>query len=178
MKIVVINGRAEVGKDKFVSFFKGISNNLRIKNYSSIDRVKQIAEICFGWDGKKNDKSRKFLSDMKRIWTEFNDGPFDNLIKKIEIDNNWSKNKGKDLSNNIYFVHIREPKEIDKIKKHFNYDCITLLIKKDVEFIPNNESDKNVDKYDYDYIVDNNGTEKELKKKAEEFYKYIKKIIN
>lgn len=177
MKVIIINGTAEVGKDKFVSYFKEISSELRIKNYSSIDRVKQIAEICFGWDGKKNDKSRKLLSEMKRIWTEFNDGPFDNIINKIEIDYKWSKNKGKNVSKNVYFLHIREPNEISKIKKHYGFDCITLLIKKDVDFVPGNLSDQNVDNYDYDYIVDNNKSEEELKKRAEEFFQYIKKTL-
>ena len=176
--MIVINGVAVSGKDKFVSFFKDIAESeLRIKNYSSIDRVKQIAEICFGWDGKKEDKSRRFLSEMKRIWTDFNDGPYDNITSKIDIDYKWAKNKGKDTSKNVYFLHIREPQEISKIKKHYGFDCVTLLIKKDVEFIPNNDSDKNVEQLDYDYVVDNNKSVKDLKKRAEEFFKYIKKTL-
>ena len=177
MKVVVINGTSEVGKDKFVGYFKNVSNDLRVKNYSSIDRVKQISEICFGWNGKKDDKSRKLLSEIKRVWTEFNDGPFDTIVDKIGIDLKWAKNKGKDISKNIYFLHIREPKEISKIKKKYGFDCITLLIRKNVDFIPNNDSDKNVESFDYDYIVDNNKSEKELKKRADEFLKYIKKTL-
>ena len=176
MKVVVINGVAISGKDKFVSFFKEISNDLRVKNYSSIDRVKQISEICFGWDGKKNDKSRQLLSEIKRVWTEYNDGPFETIKTQIETDIKWSKNKGKDVSKNVYFLHIREPKEILKVKKYYG-DCITLLIKKDVNFIPNNYSDKNVENFDYDYIVDNNKSEKELRKRADEFLRYIKKTL-
>jgi len=178
MKVVVINGGAEVGKDKFVSFFKKISKDFRIKNYSSIDRVKQISEICFGWDGKKDGKSRKLLSEMKRIWTDFNDGPFDIITNQITTDIKWSKNKGKNISKNIYFLHIREPKEISKIKKFYGFDCITLLVKKDVDFTPDNYSDKNVENFDYDYIVDNNKSEDELTKRAEEFYEFIKKPCN
>ena len=177
MKVIVINGTAETGKDKFVSFVKEITTELRIKNYSSIDRVKQIAEICFGWDGKKNDKSRRLLSEMKKVWSNFNDGPFDTIVDKIDIDLKWSKNAGKDISKNIYFLHVREPEEISKVKKHYRFDCITLLIRKNVDFIPDNYSDKNVEKFDYDYIVDNNKSEKELKKRAEEFLKYIKKTL-
>ncbi len=177
MKVVLINGVAASGKDKFVSYFKEISDDLRIKNYSSIDRVKQIAEICFGWDGKKDDKSRRLLSEMKRIWTEYNDGPHDNVVDKINIDYKWSINKGKNTSNNIYFLHVREPEEISKIKKYYGFECITLLIKKSVDFIPDNYSDKNVENFNYDYIVDNNKSEKELKKRAEEFFKHIKKTL-
>lgn len=178
MKVIVINGTAETGKDKFVSFFKEVSNDdIRVKNYSSIDRVKQISEICFGWDGKKNDKSRRLLSEIKKSWSDFNDGPFDTIIDKITVDLKWSKNKGKDISKNVYFLHVREPEEISKVKKYYGFDCVTVLIKKDVDFIPDNYSDENVEKFDYDYIVDNNKSEKELKTRAEEFLKYVKKTL-
>jgi hypothetical protein len=73
MNIVIINGSAETGKDKFVKIFKDKFENLRVKNISSVDKVKSVAEIAFGWNGKKDDKSRKILSDMKRVWSEFND---------------------------------------------------------------------------------------------------------
>lgn len=178
MKIIVLNGVAEAGKDKFVSFFKEVSEKeLRVKNLSSIDRVKQIAEICFGWDGKKDDKSRRLLSEMKRVWTEYNDGPFDTINNQIETDIKWAKNKGKDTSKNVYFIHVREPEEISKVKKFYGFDCVTLLVKKDVDFIPDNYSDKNVENFDYDYIVENNKSEKELKKRAKEFLEYIKKTL-
>ena len=177
MKVIVINGTAAIGKDKFVSFFKDIVDELRVKNYSSIDRVKQIAEICFGWNGKKDDKSRLLLSETKRIWTEFNDGPFGIITDKIKVDMNFSEDKGKDTSKNIYFLHVREPEEILKVVKFYGVDCITLLIKKDVDFIPDNYSDKNVENFKYDYIVDNNKSEEELKKRAEEFLKHIKKTL-
>ncbi len=175
MKIIIVNGVASSGKDKFVSFFKDISNgDLRVKNYSSIDRVKQIAEICFNWNGKKNDKSRRLLSEMKRVWTNYNDGPFNVINDKILTDLKHSEDKGKDTSVNIYFLHVREPDEILKVKKFYGeQDCVTLLIRKDVDFIPNNNSDKNVENFEYDYVVDNNKSEEELKIRAKEFLNYL-----
>lgn len=175
MKVIIINGTSCVGKDKFVSYFKEVSNGLRVKNYSSIDRVKQISEICFGWNGKKDDKSRLLLSEMKRIWSEYNDGPFNIIKNKINTDIKYTKGKGKGVSNNIYFLHVREPEEISKIKNFYGNDCITILIKKDVVHIPNNNSDKNVENFKYEYNVDNNGSEKELKNKAKRFFKYVKR---
>ena len=178
MKIIIINGHAETGKDKFVDFFKDITKDkLRVKNYSSVDKVKQIANICFGWNGKKNDKSRRFLSEMKRIWTEFNDGPFNEIKNRIYIDYKWSKEKNKDVSKNIYFIHVREPKEIMKLKDYYGDDCITLIVRKDIVDIPNNDSDKDVEKFDYDYIVDNNSSEKKLRKKVKKFYKYLQQSL-
>lgn len=176
MKVVIINGVSMAGKDKFVSYFNEIATDLRVKNYSSIDRVKQIAEICFDWDGKKNDKSRRLLSEMKRIWTEFNDGPFDVIKKQINADLEYCDENNKDKSKNIYFLHVREPEEILKVKNYYNLNCITLLVKKDVNFIPDNYSDRNVEYFDYDYIIDNNKSEDELKKRAREFLSYIKSL--
>jgi hypothetical protein len=176
MKIIVINGPPQAGKDKFVSIFENVSG-YRVKNFSSIDKVKSVAEICFGWNGKKEEKSRKFLSEMKRIWTEFNDGPYYYILDKIEVDTKFSLERKKDLDKNIYFLHIREPKEIDKIKRKFEKNCITLLIRKDaVDFIPDNESDKNVEDYEYDFIIENSGKEDELTKEVKKFIKQLKKM--
>lgn len=173
MKIVIINGSAETGKDKFVKIFKDKFENLRVKNISSVDKVKSVAEIAFGWNGKKDDKSRKMLSDMKRVWSEFNDGPTKYVFEKIDIDTKYCIEKNKKLENNIYFLHIREPGEIDKVKNKYEKNCITLLIRKNTEFIPSNYSDKNVENYKYDYIIENNGDIKELEKNAVKFKKFL-----
>ena len=153
MRVIIINGGAGVGKDKVVKIFRDISG-LRIKNFSSVDKVKNISEICFGWNGKKNEKSRKFLSEIKRIWTEFNDGPNNDILNKIDIDTKYCLEKNKDIRKNVYFLHIREPEEIAKIQKIYGDNCITLIIKKDVELHPNNSSDQNVNNYEYQYTID------------------------
>lgn len=174
MRVIVINGSAETGKDKFVEFFERISD-YRVKNLSSIDKVKQIAELCFGWNGKKDELSRKMLADMKQVWADFNDGPFNDIKNKIEIDLKYSEDKGKDITKNIYFVHIREPHEIEKMVNHFNGLCTTLLIRKEGKIVPDNNADNNVENFNYDYIIDNSGTIKELKQKAKDFLKYLNK---
>ena len=172
MIVIVLNGTAKSGKDQFVSYMKEIGD-FRIKNYSSIDTVKNIALLCFGWNGKKDDKSRKFLSEIKRVWSEYNNGPFEDIIKKIETDIKYTKDVKKTLET-IYFVHVREPEEIKKMKERFgNKKCITLLIKKDVDSIPDNDSDKNVNNYEYDITIENNSGLKEFKKTAEDFSKSL-----
>lgn len=173
MKIIVINGGAQVGKDRFVKIFRDLSK-LRIKNYSSVDKVKNIAEICFGWNGKKDEKSRQFLSDVKKAWTEFNDGPNTDILNRIDIDTKYCIEKGKDIEKNVYFLHIREPEEIAKIQKIYGDNCVTLIVNKDVSIHPDNSSDKNVDNYDYQYTIDNNGGIEELREKVKQFINEIK----
>lgn len=174
MIIIIINGTSKVGKDKFVKIFTD-ETHFRVKNFSSVDKVKSISEIAFGWNGKKDNKSRKFLSDIKRAWSEFNNGPTIDMIKRIDIDLKYCLENDKNIDNNIYFLHIREPEEIIKIKETYGGVCKTVLIKKDVDNIPDNYSDMSVDNYkDYDYIYENNGNIDELRNCVLDLYEKIK----
>ena len=59
--IIVINGTGGSGKDTFVEY---VSKYAKVYNFSSVDKVKEIAKLI-GWTGTKTDKDRKFLSDLK-----------------------------------------------------------------------------------------------------------------
>jgi len=172
MRIIIINGSARSGKDKFTNFFKK-HYDYETVNWSTVDKVKEIAKRNFNWDGKKTDDARLFLSELKRIWNDLNDGPFEYITNKIskhqlKIDNYI------DRENMVYFIHCREPEEIQKfIDKYKN--CITILLKRDDRRVPNNNSDKNVNNFDYDYIIDNNGIENDLKNEAISFINKINK---
>jgi len=170
MKVIIINGSARSGKDKFVNFFKKNYEH-KCVNWSTIDEVKQISIEKFGWNGKKSDKARLFLSEMKRIWTEFNNGPFLNMVN--DISEHLGYQADKDV---IYFIHCREPQEIQKFVNQYGDDCITILLERHDRRIPDNNSDKNVKNYKYDYVINNNGVKKDLEKEAIEFIKKIKKI--
>ncbi len=74
-KLIIINGVARSGKDTFIDIFKSLNPNTI--NISSIDKVKELAREM-GWDGTKDDKSRKFLSDLKDLWTDYNNNIFFN----------------------------------------------------------------------------------------------------
>ena len=60
--IIVINGTGGSGKDTFVEY---VSKYAKVYNFSSVDKVKEIAKLI-GWTGTKTDKDRKFLSDLKK----------------------------------------------------------------------------------------------------------------
>lgn len=159
-KIVIINGTGGSGKDTFVGL---CSKYTRVYNFSSIDKVKELARLI-GWNGLKKEKDRKFLSDLKKITTEYNDMSFNSIIEAI---NNYNKS-----DNEIMFIHIREPEEIKKLVK--KYACKTLLIKRDnIKKIISNYSDANVDKYNYDYIIENT-TLDEFENKAKKFIEELK----
>lgn len=158
--IIIINGTGGSGKDTFVEF---CSKYGKIANFSSIDKVKEIARLI-GWDGKKTEKDRKFLSDLKRLTTSYNDMAFNSIIEAIA--------QFEDSDNEILFIHIREPEEIERATKIFK--AKTLLVKRvGLSNIQSNYSDANVDNYPYDYIIENTTLE-ELDSKALNFVNEIK----
>ncbi len=160
--IVVINGTGGCGKDTFI---KLISKYKKVYNFSSIDKVKEIARII-GWDGTKDEKSRKFLSDLKNLTKEYNDMPYNCTKEAIE--------EFKNSDCEIMFIHIREPEEIKRIVDTFG--AKTLFIKREnLNEITSNSSDGRVSKYKYDYSILNTTLE-EYEKKACEFINWLEKV--
>ncbi len=166
-KVVIVNGAGGVGKDTFVNLCSEIINDnggRTARHISAVDNIKLAAKIL-GWDGEKDVKSRKFLSDLKMLSIDFNDGPFESLAKEIEFFLSISKKS-------MLFIDIREPHEILKIESKFN--VITVLIKsKRINSNYGNYSDDNVLNYHYGYVINNDGDIEQLKESAFNFLKAI-----
>lgn len=144
--VFVTNGTGGCGKDTFARI---LNNYIPVYKCSSVDLVKVVARFC-GWDGSKNEKDRKFLSDLKLLTTEYNDMPMRSLRKNYRMFMT-------DTEQQVMLIDIREPEEIDKAKKEFGARAI--LIRNDrVKPITTNMADANVENYNYDIVIDNNGT--------------------
>ena len=155
--LYIINGVARSGKDTVVGLVEKLSREIVI-NLSTVDLPKQIAKTM-GWDGfTKDDKSRKLISDIKDLITNYNDGIFFSL-KQFCLS---------DRLDSIIFIHCREPKEIAKFKDYFGSSCTTLLVtaSKRINHVPNNHADQEVNNYVYDKYIDNDGTLEELEEKV------------
>lgn len=169
--IFIINGSGGVGKDTFVELVSVELNDIfkkfhTVTNFSSVDKVKDIAREI-GWDGKKTEKDRKFLSDLKVLTSEYCDMPFKSMKNKV---NDFLK----DEESKFLFLHIREPEEITRAVKEFGAETI-LVVRNSVKHITSNMADENVFNYDYDFEIDNSGTKEELKDKVK---KFVWRIIN
>lgn len=166
--IIIINGPPTAGKDTFVQFCAEIKMfTATVYNFSTIDYVKKLAKKM-GWDGSKTPKNRKFLSDLKRLLTDWNDIPFKETVEYIELTPYWWD------KDTLIFVHCREPEEITEFKDYFQDKAVTLFIDRKVnEEEISNTSDLNVRNYEYDYYIENNGTLSDLRAAAEEFLKNI-----
>lgn len=198
-KIIIINGSGGVGKDAFAKrvieetlklskriipvenedycvnpeiFYR--IDNITTNNISTIDYVKNIARM-FGWNGEKSEKDRKMLSDLKDLMTVYNDYPFKRITAQITDWLRYDKTRPNDMYDHSFlFVHCREPKEIDRIKNQFPNDTFTLLVQNPkVAKITGNHADKEVENYNYDFIVVNDSDLRALRKVVIDFYKKI-----
>lgn len=162
---LVINGKGGVGKDTLCDL---AARHMKVLNLSSIMPIKDIAKMC-GWDGRKEAKDRKFLSDLKRLCIEYNDYP-----------TVWATERYREFlasDYDVFFMHIREPEEIGKFVRATGGDAKTLLVRGGSRMPDTgeygNSSDDGVEKYSYDYYFTN---EKTLEEAERDFTALIKKI--
>lgn len=146
---IVINGAGGVGKDTLCDL---AAKHFKVRNISSVDPIKDIAKMC-GWDGTKDDRSRRFLSDLKKLTVDYNDFP-----------TVWASARYREFLSSEYeilFVHIREAEEIAKFVKATDGAARTLLIRGGDRMKKSsygNVSDDLVENYNYDYYFVNDKT--------------------
>lgn len=156
-KIFITNGMARSGKDTFAKFMNEL---VPTKKYSSIDVVKEYMRLL-GIEGEKTEKYRKLLSDMKYALSNYDDIPFKSIQKEID--------KFLNSDDQVMLIDIREPKEIERACKEFGAKSI-FIVNSRVKNITSNSADANVYNYNYDYIIENNGTLDEFKNETKKFY--------
>ena len=164
--VLVINGSGGVGKDTLCDL---TAKHFKVFNESTITPIKQIAAMC-GWDGRKDDKSRKFLSDLKALCVEYNDYP---TVWATELYRNFLSS-----DDEVMFMHIREPEEIAKYVKATDGAAKTLLIRGGDRMKKSNYgnySDDAVENYNYDYYFVNDKT---LEEAERDFCAFIGELLN
>ena len=162
---IVINGAGGVGKDTLCDL---AAKHFKVKNISTITPIKDIAKLC-GWDGSKDNKSRRFLSDFKKLCAEYNDFP-----------TMWAKGQYEDFlqtDEEILFVHIREADEIKKFVTATAGAAKTLLVRGGKRMSSEkygNVSDDDVENYNYDLYFMNDST---LEDAERDFVALLSEII-
>ena len=171
VKVIIVNGAPGAGKSTFEEMCviyaeNEWENKIRVDITSTVDFVKDIAKQC-GWNGTKDLKNRKFLSDLKDLLTEWDDVPFKKIEQKIKLLEIWHENW-------IMFVDCREPAEIQKFKDKLN--ALTVLIRR--EQVENEETSNHADaevfNFDYDLTIWNNSDKIDLANKVVDFMKELK----
>lgn len=167
MSIYVVNGFPCAGKTTFEENIKRIvGDNCYI--LSTITPIKQIATMV-GWNGKKDLESRKFLSDLKDLLTEYNDYPFHYICDQIKhIEEEWA-DYGISPKSIVIFIDCREPEEIKKLCGKL--DAKSLLIRRASaeNSETSNHADEGVLNYNYDIVIENDGNLFDYANKAIDF---------
>ena len=162
---IVINGAGGVGKDTLCEL---AAKHFKVKNISSITPIKEVAALC-GWDGTKDNKARKFLSDLKNLCVEYNNYP-----------TLWAKGRYDEFlvsDDEIMFDHIREAEEIKKFVEATGGAAKTLLVRGGKRMSNEkygNVSDDEVENYSYDYYFLNENT---LDDAERDFVQLLKSIL-
>lgn len=162
-KVYVTNGCAENGKDTFAEF---LNKYISVYKYSSIDLVKEMFEVVGVSKDNKTEKKRKLWSDGKDMLTKYDDIPFKDITSIVA---DFKNNK---IEAKILLIDIREPEEIDRAVKTFGAETI-LVRNPNATKIESNHADRDVENYEYDYIIENNGTLEQLEEVAKFFVRDI-----
>jgi len=174
MKVIIINGFPQAGKDTFVELCKGCIDEVYPDTSGSVvirelwaSTPAKMALKYMGWDGKtKTPEIRDALCLLKALSESLFDWTMEYL--KREMAHVELRHPTVD----VVVIHCREPELIARLKKEFN--AITLFIQRDscVKY-HTNSSDNNVCNYSYDYIVNNNSTIQKLERVAKSWMKEV-----
>lgn len=163
-KVFILNGVGTSGKGAFADY---ISKYISTIKYSIVDLPKEAAMVL-GWNGGKTEKDRRFLSDIMDLSTEYNDAPFKDVLSLVDDFKN-----SKDFAQyEVLIIDMRDPKDIARAVEIFGAETI-LIQNPNVRKIESNHADKNVENYNYDYIIENNGSLEQLDEVAKEFVQFV-----
>lgn len=160
--IIIVNGRPRAGKDTFAKFLNEI---VPVRKYSMVSEVKRIATIA-GWDGmSKEEKDRKFLSDLKVLLEEYNNFPLMDVCHEIE--------EFKSSDYKIMLIDAREEKDIIALKTMFKNVYSLFIDNRNVPMVLSNKADRQVEDICYDFRIENNGTLEEFHSEVIAWWAYF-----
>ena len=160
--VFVVNGKPRAGKDTFAMI---LNRYMDVYKYSAVTKVKEIATLC-GWDGQKEERDRKFLHELKMLTSEYSDMSHQDVVNEIE------KYRNGEIEADVFVVDVREPEDIKRLVEEVG--AITVFIENDnVPAITSNAADANVENFEYDFVIPNNGTMKEFEDEIKIFMEFL-----
>lgn len=178
--VVLIGGPGGSGKSTFINFCQKYMNG--VYEESTIDACKDVLDYIItkeplNSDGSndlqlskyyKSDMYRTFLSKLKNLWCEIDDGPNSIVVTRIEeiIERG-------EIESSLIFVNVREPDQIKHLKelleKELNAVVVTLAIIRVPPESFENISDRTTLDYKYDIYVKNDAEIEKLEEIAKLF---------
>lgn len=160
--VFVVNGKPRAGKDTFAMI---LNRYMDVYKYSAVTKVKEIATLC-GWDGQKEERDRKFLHELKMLTSEYSDMSHQDVVNEI------NKYRNGEIEADVFVVDVREPEDIKRLVEEVG--AITVFIENNnVPAITSNAADANVENFEYDFVIPNNGTMKEFEDEIKIFMEFL-----
>ena len=176
MNIILVSGKSNSGKGTVARKIKKLLNNQeRYTILCSLSTyIRDVAKEDYFWNGVDTLESRKFMAEVYRVGTEFypyhmarrvwerDIQPYSNTYKTAIIESFREK------VNYDYFNELLKQKIINKIttvrviRPNFN-----VLQNKEME---NHVSESDLDDFDFDHVIYNDGTVEELDEKLKEIF--------
>lgn len=173
MKVILISGKAQHGKDTLAGMLK---NHLEDKSYRVLiahygDLVKYVCEKFFNWDGNKDEAGRTLLQYVGTdVVRKQNENFWAGFIKDIltMFSHEWD------------YVLIPDTRFVNEVEC-FDGDIDSSLVRiyrpnYDSGLTPqqlSHPSETALDDYEYDYFVINDGSLQDLENKVPEILKAI-----
>ena len=160
--VFIVNGKPRAGKDTFAMI---LNRYMDVYKYSAVTKVKEIATLC-GWDGQKEERDRKFLHELKMLTSEYSDMSHQDVVNEI------NKYRNGEIEADVFVVDVREPEDIKRLVEEVG--AITVFIENNnVPAITSNAADANVENFEYDFVIPNNGTMKEFEDEIKLFMEFL-----
>ena len=174
MKVILISGKAESGKDTFALELKDylINNNKKVCLAHNADLLKFICSQYFNWDGQKDDKGRTILQQVgtQKVRSQNPDFWVNFLIDLgFLFEDEWDY---------MLVPDTRFPNEISRWNQA-EFDNCTVRIERDnfdnrlSEEQRKHESEIALDDYEFGHYIKNNGSLEEFKTQIKLFGDYI-----
>jgi dephospho-CoA kinase len=156
-KIFVIAGRARTGKDTVAKIIEENIKETITLQFSFY--LKEYAKRITSWNGNEETKPRDFLVEIGAYVRTINeDFLINRIMEDIKVYQKYFKV--------IVISDARLQNELETLKK---INAITIKITKETNLNKDDITEKDFEKFkDFDYIIDNNGTTKELEKRVKE----------
>ena len=146
--LILINGKAGVGKDTFVNFCRDYAKkyyeNTKVFNRHRSELAKIVLEYL-GWTGEKTEEIREVLSELTDIAEGYG--------RNNECLNDYIELLKKEDGLNIVFYHDRDPVSIELLKQRYKDDMFvfSLLLKRNTIDLEHDEW--GIENYDYDITI-------------------------
>lgn len=170
MKVLLISGKAESGKDTFAKLLenelKSLNKRVLICHYA--DLVKYIARTFFDWNGEKDDYGRTLLQEIgtDKVRKEFPNFWVSFIVDILQVF--------KDKWDYVLIPDTRFPNEIE-VPIERSLDVSTIRIKRNnhksnlSEEQLNHPSETALDNWNFDYVIQN-GCSMEVFKNTVEYF--------